>query len=168
MNGIVFAQNDQSWDDFLKELKIVSKIKTAFPQLTPGILADAFSELEKLNISVSSINLNSKTYTSVRKWENHLLDIETKETELRKGIMGMIWGAQFIISNKIPDNTVLLLSNSDLENKTGLILKLSETTIPEAKELINLYEKLMIDFSSCHTNFRKISGLLEKILRKVE
>jgi hypothetical protein len=70
--------------------------------LTPSDLADAFASVEFWDLRVARVFANAKDYSDIRKWGRDVLDIESQATLLKTGLMGTVWGAQIIVSRKVP------------------------------------------------------------------
>jgi hypothetical protein len=70
--------------------------------LTPSDLADAFAAVEYWDLRVARVFANAKDYSDIRKWGRDVLDIESQATLLKTGLMGTVWGAQIIVSRKVP------------------------------------------------------------------
>lgn len=70
--------------------------------LTPADLADAFASIERWDLRVARIFANALDYTDIRKWGRDVLDIESQATLLKTGLMGTVWGAQIIVSRRVP------------------------------------------------------------------
>jgi hypothetical protein len=70
--------------------------------LTPSDLADAFASVEYWDLRVARVFANAKDYSDIRKWGRDVLDIESQATLLKTGLMGTVWGAQIIVSRKVP------------------------------------------------------------------
>ena len=70
--------------------------------LTPADLADAFASVERHDLRVARIFANALDYSDIRKWGRDVLDIETQASLLKTGLMGTVWGAQIIVSRKVP------------------------------------------------------------------
>ena len=70
--------------------------------VTPSDLADAFAEIERWDLRVARVFVNATDYTDIRKWGRDVLDIETQATLLKTGLMATLWGAQIIVSRRVP------------------------------------------------------------------
>jgi len=70
--------------------------------VTPSDLADAFAEIERHDLRVARVFVNATDYTDIRKWGRDVLDIETQATLLKTGLMATLWGAQIIVSRRVP------------------------------------------------------------------
>jgi hypothetical protein len=132
-----------SWDEFLKSLNVKSTVKSAFKELCPEVLGNAFGEMEsspEIDRRVAAVFMNARDYSSVRKFGNSVLDVETSRFELQKGHMAMMWGSLIIVNTKVPIHTILLVSDEIF--KDVVILKISEETCPQAQELIAFRDKI--------------------------
>jgi hypothetical protein len=70
--------------------------------LTPSDLADAFARVERHDLRVARIFANAHDYSDLRKWGRDVLDIESQAALLKTGLMATVWGAQIIVSRKVP------------------------------------------------------------------
>jgi len=70
--------------------------------LTPADLADAFAEIERADLRVARVFANATDYTDIRKWGRDVLDIESQATLLKTGLQSTVWGAQIIVSRRVP------------------------------------------------------------------
>lgn len=70
--------------------------------LTPADLADAFASIEKFDLRVARVFCNALDYSDIRKWGRDVLDIESQATLLKTGLMATVWGAQVIVSRRVP------------------------------------------------------------------
>jgi len=58
-----------------------------------------FAEVEtRTNQKVDRVTMNAKNYRIVRDGMKDILDIETRAVNLKKGIMGRLWGARVVVS----------------------------------------------------------------------
>ena len=70
--------------------------------LTPADLADAFASIERWDLRVARVFANALDYSDIRKWGRDVLDIESQAALLKTGLMATVWGAQIIVSRKVP------------------------------------------------------------------
>lgn len=70
--------------------------------LTPADLADAFASIERHDLRVARVFANALDYADIRKWGRDVLDIESQATLLKTGLMATVWGAQIIVSRRVP------------------------------------------------------------------
>lgn len=167
--AVTFAQSDQSWDDFLKGIEITKTIKTALSAIDPGALVEGFAGIETHEIRVGSVLLNARTYSEMRKWGKDLLDPETDAGTIKKGIMAMIWGAEITVSQKVPDNIIIVLSDPEMK-KIASLINLSET-LPQSDQLLKLHDQcnqLTSDLAACQQNINNMKKSLKELLRTSE
>lgn len=74
----------------------------AVAPLTPSDLADAFASVERHDLRVARVFCNALDYSDIRKWGRDVLDIESQATLLKTGLMATVWGAQIIVSRRVP------------------------------------------------------------------
>jgi HK97 family phage major capsid protein len=70
--------------------------------IAPGVLADAFAEIERHDLRVARIYMNAVDYADIRKFGRDILDIESQATLLKTGLQATLWGAQIITSRLVP------------------------------------------------------------------
>ena len=79
------------------------------PVLAPisgAVLADAFSLIERHDLRVARVYMNARDYADIRKFGRDILDIETQATLRKTGLMGVLYGAQIVVSRLVPVGTV--------------------------------------------------------------
>lgn len=81
--------------------------------LSPNVLADAYSLLERHDLRVARVFMNARDYSDIRKFGRDTLDPESQQ-ELRKtGLMATLWGAQIITSRLVPEGTVYVCAEPE-------------------------------------------------------
>jgi len=70
--------------------------------VTPSDLADAWASIERFDLRVARVFANATDYTDIRKWGRDILDIESQASLLKTGLMATLWGAQIIVSRRVP------------------------------------------------------------------
>jgi hypothetical protein len=164
-----------TWEEFLASIRIISRIKTVYRELDPSILADLFAELERTESRVGRVYMNSKAFSAIRKQGRSWFDSETCAEKIKQGIMGMMWGAEIIVSKSFPDNTVIAVSAdgilTDPVTQTltgkGVILRLN-VDIPEAKELMEIHERLQDVASDLQSLMSRASKVIQSMVTIVE
>lgn len=81
--------------------------------LTPADLADAFASIERHDLRVARVFANALDYSDIRKWGRDVLDIETQATLLKTGLMGTVWGAQIIVSRRVPTGYIYICAEPE-------------------------------------------------------
>jgi len=76
--------------------------------INPGILADAFGQVEEHDLRVARIYMNARDYADIRKFGRDILDIESQGTLLKTGMMATLWGAKIIVSRLVPRGFVYI------------------------------------------------------------
>lgn len=76
--------------------------------ISGAVLADAFALIERHDLRVARIYMNARDYADIRKFGRDILDIETQAQLLKTGLMGVIYGAQIVVSRLVPVGTVYL------------------------------------------------------------
>lgn len=78
-----------------------------------AMLADAYGQVERNDISVALVFMNPRNYTDLRKWEDKTVDRETERKLLKTGIMGYVWGAIILQSRKVTRNNIYVLGDAE-------------------------------------------------------
>jgi len=81
--------------------------------ISPSVLADAFAEIERHDLRVARIFMNSVDYADIRKFGRDILDIESQATLLKTGLQAQLWGAQIITSRLVPAGFVYLCTEPE-------------------------------------------------------
>lgn len=74
--------------------------------ISGAVLADAFSLIERHDLRVARVYMNARDFADLRKFGRDILDIETQATLLKTGLMGVLYGAQIVVSRLVPVGTV--------------------------------------------------------------
>ena len=99
--------------------------------LTPADLADAFASIEQHDLRVARIFCNALDYSDIRKWGRDVLDIESQATLLKTGLMATLWGAQIIVSRRVPAGYIYVCAEPEF---FGRIPIRTELTVLSADE----------------------------------
>lgn len=99
--------------------------------LTPGVLADAFKEVEKYDLHVANIFMNPHDFSDVRKWDRDVLDPITQAELLKTGYLANVWGAKILCSRIVPQGTVYVCADPEF---FGRIPVRSELTVLSADD----------------------------------
>lgn len=81
--------------------------------ISPSVLADAFAEVERHDLRVARIYMNSVDYADIRKFGRDILDTEAQATLLRTGLQATLWGAQIITSRLVPAGFVYICAEPE-------------------------------------------------------
>ena len=76
--------------------------------ISGAVLADAFSLVERHDLRVARVYMNARDFADIRKFGRDILDIETQATLLKTGLMGVLYGAQIVVSRLVPVGTVYI------------------------------------------------------------
>jgi hypothetical protein len=108
-------------------------------------LIDAFAAMETQNLRVDIVNVSPRMYSNFRKLGRDILDVETLLGNLKKGIMGVIWGAQIRIDKSIPEDTILLKSEKEFGPVIiKLVVKSTSKSIAQViSDLADMNNKLL-------------------------
>ena len=88
-------------------------ITTASGRLTLDLINAAFAKIEKHRLTVSKIVLNSLRFADIRGWGKDFFDFVTQREVLLTGVFGRLWTSDILISNLVPDSSVLVLAPAD-------------------------------------------------------
>lgn len=108
-------------------------------------LIDAFAAMEIQDLRVDIVNVSPKMYSNFRKLGRDILDVETLLGNLKKGIMGFIWGAQIRIDKSIPEDTILFKSEKEFGPVIiKLVVKSTSKSIAQViSDLADMNNKLL-------------------------
>ena len=93
--------------------------------LTPSDLADAFARVERNDLRVARVFANALDYSDIRKWGRDVLDIESQATLLKTGLMATIWGAQIIVSRRVPTGVIYVCAEPEFFGRIPVRTELS-------------------------------------------
>lgn len=99
--------------------------------LTSNVLADAFANIERSRISVTTVLMNAKDASDLRKWDRDTYDPETQREVLKSGILGSLWGANIVTSSMIAEGTVYVCGEPEF---LAVMPVRSELTVLSADE----------------------------------
>jgi HK97 family phage major capsid protein len=88
-------------------------VPASIGSLTRDALADAYAEVEKHDLRVARVFLNARDYGDIRKFGRDQLDPVHQQSLLDTGLMGQFWGAQLIVSRRVPVGTVYVCTAPD-------------------------------------------------------
>jgi hypothetical protein len=74
--------------------------------ISGAVLADAFSLVERHDLRVARVYMNARDFADIRKFGRDILDIESQASLLKTGLMGVLYGAQIVVSRLVPVGTV--------------------------------------------------------------
>jgi len=80
-------------------------------ELTVGRLSAMWSEMEKSNYIVRAMVMNPLMYSTFRNWGKSLVDEAPVDIILNVGVFAYIWTADIIISQKVKQNRIILVSS---------------------------------------------------------
>ena len=159
-------KGESSYEEFMKSFTKVLEIKTVLSPLTPSDLADLFAEVEREEIRVESVLMNSLTYSDVRKWGRDTINIEEKKEELQKGLMASIWGAYIMISKKVPDGVILVTSEED--KKICARLELGQEKFYNLEGINTLKQEAANLHQSLNNVYRKMEEMIDRALASLK
>jgi hypothetical protein len=89
------------------------QIATSSGRLTLDLINAAYAKIEKHRLVVSKIVLNSLRFADIRGWGKDYFDFVTQREVLLTGVFGRLWTADILISNLVPDSSVLVLAPAE-------------------------------------------------------
>ena len=101
--------------------------------LTPADLADAYASVERHDLRVARVFMNALDYSDVRKWGRDVLDIESQATLLKTGLMATRWGAQIIVSRRVPTGYVYVCAEPEFFGRIPVRTELTVLSADEPK-----------------------------------
>ena len=118
--------------------------------LTASFFADSFADVERHDLRVSRVFMNPKDYTDLRKWGRDVLDIESQASLLKTGLMAYLWGAQIIVSRKVPVGNTYVCAEAEFFGRIPVRTELTVLSAddPKARTIgFSIFENLGI---GCH------------------
>jgi hypothetical protein len=101
--------------------------------LTASVMADSFADVERHDLRVAKIFANAKDYTDIRKWGRDVLDIETQQTLLKTGLLAYLWGAQILVSRRVPVNYVYTCCEAEMFGRIPVRTELTVLSADDPK-----------------------------------
>ena len=99
--------------------------------LTASDLSDAYAQVQQHDLPVARVFMNALDYNDIRKWNRDVLDIETQGALLKTGLLANIWGAQVIVSRRVPQGYIYVCSDPEF---VGRIPVRTELTVLSADD----------------------------------
>jgi hypothetical protein len=118
--------------------------------LTPSDLADAFARVEQNDLRVARVFANALDYSDIRKWGRDVLDIESQAALLKTGLMATVWGAQIIVSRKVPAGYIYVCAEPEFFGRIPVRTELTVLSADDPKNRtigFSVFENLGI---GCH------------------
>jgi hypothetical protein len=134
-------------------------IQTTSGRLTLDLVNAAVAKIEKHRLVTSKILMNSQRFADIRGWGKDFFDFVTQREVLLTGVFGRLWTNDILISNLIPDSTVLVLAPAEF---VGVMPVRQEITVIPADQPNKLrlgwvvYEEIGV----CVVNPKGISKIL--------
>lgn len=101
--------------------------------LTPADLADSFALVERHDLRVARVFCNALDYSDIRKWGRDVLDIESQATLLKTGLMASVWGAQIIVSRKVPTGYIYVCAEPEFFGRIPVRTELTVLSADDPK-----------------------------------
>jgi hypothetical protein len=94
--------------------------------------------------------MNALDFADLRKWGRDVLDIETQATLLKSGLLATLWGAQVIVSRKVPVGYCYVCAEPEFVGRIPVRTELTVLSAddPKARRIgFSIFENLGI---GCH------------------
>jgi len=130
--------------------------------LTPPDIADAFASIEQWDLRVARVFANALDYADIRKWGRDVLDIETQASLLKTGMMATLWGAQIIVSRRVPVGTMYVCCEPEFFGRIPVRTELTVISADDPKNRLigfSCFENLAI---GCHNPLGLVRLLLSR------
>jgi hypothetical protein len=118
--------------------------------LTPSDLADAFALIERHDLHVARVYANALDYSDIRKWGRDVLDIESQAVLLKTGLMATVWGAQIIVSRRVPAGYIYICCDPEMFGRIPVRTELTVLSADSPRDrtiAFSVFENLGI---GCH------------------
>lgn len=115
--------------------------------LTSNALADAFANIDRSDLRTSTVFLNAKDYSDLRKWDRDTLDPETQQVLLKTGLMGTVWGAKLIVSRIVAEGIVYVCAEPEFFGRIPVRTELTVLSADDPKNRLigfSIFEQLGI------------------------
>lgn len=115
--------------------------------ITSDVVADAFADVERHDLRVARIYANAKDYSDLRKWGRDVLDIETQAVLLKTGLLAHLWGAQILISRRVPVGFIYVCAEPEMFGRIPVRTELTVLSAddPKARTIgFSIFENLGI------------------------
>jgi hypothetical protein len=157
-----------SWESFLGDVNVVANKKTVFDELQPCVLSDLFKTLDVLDIRVDRVYMNAVTYSVVRKWGLDIIDISNDATEIKKGILALIWGAELVVQRTVPSRTIIAISEDNGKDRPkGAILTLGEGS-RQGKTLVSILDRVRKSEVKFLAEYRDLAETIQSAIRDLD
>lgn len=114
LDAVAAAAANASPDDYTLNTDInVTVPDTSTQALTIDVMADAFAQEERHDLSVAYVFCNPRDYKDFRLWDQNNIDRETERKLLKTGVMGYLWGAIILQSRKVSYGSVYVLAENE-------------------------------------------------------
>lgn len=105
----------------------------AIAPVSPGILADAFAEIERHDLRVARIFMNAVDYADIRKFGRDILDPQSQANLLGSGLQAALWGAQIITSRLVPAGYIYLCCEPEMFGRFPVRTELTVLSADDSK-----------------------------------
>jgi hypothetical protein len=139
----------QNGFDNLGSAYVNAQVNTMAP-LTPAALKDAWARIETHDLRVARIFMNALDFADVRMWGRDILDLESQASLLKTGLMGILWGAQIIVTRKVAPGYAYVCAEPEFVGRIPVRTELTVLSADDAKARrigFSVFENLGI---GCH------------------
>lgn len=116
---------------FVRLLNSISTPNILSGPLTRDIIAESFHSIEQYDLRVNSLFMNLRSYETVNRTCNDLIDHVGQRDLIQQGLIGSLWGAQIVLSESIPQGEIYAMAEPEfvgvLPVRTDLIVLSSDS-----------------------------------------
>jgi len=106
----------------------------AVAPLTPADLIDAIASVQRHDLRVARIFANAVDYADIMKWGRDVLDIETQAALLKTGMLATAWGANIIVSRRVPAGYIYVCAEPEFFGRIPVRTELSVLSADNPRE----------------------------------
>lgn len=107
-----FSEWDEKGRVTVMAFRIGAKGEERDFDLTPAVMADMFTEMERHDARVSAMHLSRAELAEVMTYDGNILDKESHRALIQAGLYAVLWGAQVRCHNILPPGVVLFTSDA--------------------------------------------------------
>lgn len=91
----------------------INNVTTSTGSLTRLSLTQAFQQVERHDLVVSTVLMNAQEFADIRAWGQNEFDPVTQREVLQTGLYGRLWTADILISRRVPPGSVYILADKE-------------------------------------------------------
>lgn len=146
----VFSIMDALAENGFDSIGAVNPDLPVIAPLNGAVLADAFSYVERHDLRVARVYMNSRDYADIRKFGRDILDTDSQAALLKTGLQANLWGAQIVTSRLVPVGTVYICCDPEMFGRIPVRTELTVLSAddPKARTIgFSIFEQIGI---GCH------------------